>query len=131
LNLLDENFPADQTPLLKVWRIRFRKIGRDIGRLGTQDPDIIPLLHQVRGVTLFTQDKGLFNGTLCHSAYCIVCLDVRPDDAALYLCRVLRHRQFRSQASRMGFVIRAHRDGLEFWQRNRAALQRVGWHGPS
>jgi hypothetical protein len=27
----------------------------------------------------------------------------------------------------MGLVIRAHHEGLEFWQRNRAALQRVAW----
>ena len=99
MNLLDENFPADQTPLLKAWRIRFPRIGRDVGRFGVQDPDIIPLLHQIRGVTLFTQDKGLFNRALCHS-----------------------------QASRMGLVIRAYHEGLEFWEQNRAALRRMPWH---
>ena len=60
MNLLDENFPKDQWPLLKEWRIPFRLIGRDIARLGVKDPDIIPLLHQLRGVTFFTLDWDFF-----------------------------------------------------------------------
>jgi hypothetical protein len=56
LNLLDENFPKDQLPLLKEWHIPFRRIGQDIARFGVKDPDIIPLLHRHRGVTFFTLD---------------------------------------------------------------------------
>lgn len=77
MNLLDENFPADQAPLLRAWRIPFRQIGREMARLGTKDPDILPLLHRHRCVTFFTQDGGFFESTLCHPAYCLVWLDVR------------------------------------------------------
>ena len=54
MNLLDENFPEDQLPPLKEWRIPFRQIGRDVARRGIKDLDIIPLLHRLRRVTFFT-----------------------------------------------------------------------------
>ena len=38
MNLLDENFPGDQALLLREWRIPFRKIGREVARLGDKDP---------------------------------------------------------------------------------------------
>ena len=38
MNLLDENFPDDQLPLLKEWRVPFRKICREVSRLGIKDP---------------------------------------------------------------------------------------------
>jgi len=129
LNLLDENFPGDQALLLRAWRIPFRKIGREVARLGAKDPDIIPLLHQLRRVTFFTQDRGFGNRTLCHPAYCLVWLDVRPDDAALHVRRFLKHPRFSTQANRMGLVVRAHHDGLQFWQINRAGVQRTAWIG--
>lgn len=127
MNLLDENFPEDQLPLLKEWHIPFRQIGRDIARHGIKDPDIIPLLHQQRRVTFFTQDEDFFRPALCHASYCLVWLDVDADDAALYVRRLLRHPRFATQAKRMGTVIRAHHDGVHFWQRNRRLLQRVEW----
>jgi hypothetical protein len=57
LNLLDENFPQDQGPLLKEWRIPFRQVGREFAVSGLQDSDIIPLLHRHRGTTFLTQDE--------------------------------------------------------------------------
>ena len=129
MNLLDENFPGDQALLLQAWRIPFRRIGCEVARLGAKDPDIIPLLHQLRRVTFFTQDRGFGNGALCHPAYCLVWLDVRPDDAALYARRFLKHRRFNSQTKRMGLVVRAHHEGIHFWQRNRAGVQHAAWIG--
>jgi hypothetical protein len=127
LNLLDENFPEDQLPLLNEWRIPFRQIGRHVARLGIKDPDIIPLLHSLRRVTFFTQDWDFFNPTLCHPAYCLVWLDVRADDAALYVRRFLNHSAFDSQSKRMGIVARAHHAGIHFWRRNQTAIQRAEW----
>ncbi len=43
MNLLDENFPADQAVLLREWRLPCRQMGHDFARLETQDADIIPL----------------------------------------------------------------------------------------
>ena len=126
MNLLDENFPDDQLPLLREWHISFRQIG-DVARLGIKDPDIIPVLHQLGRVTFFTGDEDFFRRKLCHAAYCLVCLNVRADDAALHLRRFLNHPRFKTENRRLGTVARAHHDGIHFWQRNRTALQRVDW----
>src|SRR5436190_23059977 len=107
LNLLDENFPADQKQLLSDWGIAVRKIGSEVARLGVKDPEIIPLLHRIRRVTFFTQDKGFADPVLCHPAYCLVSLEVRPDDAALFVRRFLGHRRLKRFANRMGLAVRA------------------------
>lgn len=127
MNLLDENFPEDQRPLLREWHIAFRQIGREISHTGVKDPDIIPLLHRQRRVTFFTMDKDFFEPSLCHATYGLVFLNVRADDAAHFVRRFLRHARFSSEARRMGIVARVHHDGVQFWQRTRTALQRVGW----
>jgi hypothetical protein len=127
LNLLDENFPKDQLPQLKEWHIPFRHIGQDVARLGVKDADIIPLLHQYRGVTFFTLDWDFFNAALCHSAYALVWLDVRADDAAHFVRRFLKHPRFNTQARRMSIVARAHHGGIEFWERNHTRQQCAPW----
>lgn len=127
LNLLDENFPADQAALLREWRVPCRQIGHGIAQSGTQDAEIIPLLHRLRRVTLFTLDEDFHKRRLCHSAYCLVWLDVRADDAAVSVRRLLRHPRFDSEAKRMGLVIRLNEAGLQFWQRNQTAKLQVGW----
>jgi hypothetical protein len=127
LNLLDENFPKDQLPLLKEWRIPFRRIGHDLARLGVKDHDIVPPLHRHRGVTFFPLDWDFFDATLCHPAYGLVWLDVRADDAAHFTRRFLKHPRFNTQAKRMGVVARAHHGAIDFWRRNRAALEQAHW----
>jgi hypothetical protein len=127
LNLLDENFPKDQLPLLEAWGIPFRRIGHEVAPLGIKDPDIIPLLHRYRGVTFFTLDGDFFGASLCHATYCLVWLNVRADDAAHFTRSFLKHPRFKTQAHRMGTVARVRHDGIDFWQRNRVALQRSSW----
>ena len=127
MNLLDENFPSDQAALLREWRIPHRQIGRDISWPGVQDPDIIPLLHRLRRVTLFTQDQDFFNRRLCHPAYCLVWIDGKPGEAASYVRRFLRHRQFRTQAKRMGMVARVSREGVHFWRPGQTRKQFTAW----
>lgn len=127
VNLLDENFPEDQRPQLGRWGISMRQIGREVGLPGVKDADIIPLLHRLRGVTFFTQDCDFFNSALCHPSYCLVWLDVRADDAAFFLRRILKHAHLSTQGKRMGLVVRAHQDGIDFWERNKPKLQRMTW----
>ena len=127
MNLLDENFPEDQLPLLKECRVPFRRLGFDVARLGIKDADILPLLHALRRVTFFTQDKDFFRSALCHSAYGLVWLDVDADDTALHVRRLLRHPRFGTGARRMGLVLRAHPGGVHFWSRHRGPLERVAW----
>lgn len=128
MNLLDENFPEDQLPQLRAWRIPFRRIGHDLGRTGLKDPDIIPLLHRLKRLTFFTLDWDFFKSRLCHPAYGLVWLNVRADDAAYFLRRFLKHPRFNTQTRRLGTVVRVHYDGLQFWQLRQLRLQRVEWH---
>jgi hypothetical protein len=128
LNLLDENFPVDQAVLVRQWRVQCRQIGRDLSRFGVQDRDLIPLLHRLKRVTLFTQDQDFFKPRLCHSAYCLVWLDVKPGEAAFYLRRFLRHPAFDTRAERMGIVARAHADRLRYWRYSRIGRIFLPWH---
>ena len=77
--------------------------------------------------TLFTRDEHFFNRRLCHPAYGLVWLNVAAEESALFTRRVLRHPRFSTRASRMGLIVRAHRDGLHFWERNHALLQSAQW----
>lgn len=83
MNLLDENFPADQAALLREAGVPHRQLGRDISYLGIQDPDVIPLLHKLKRVTLFTQDEDFFKQSLCHPSYCVAWLNVKPAETAV------------------------------------------------
>lgn len=61
MNLLDENVRDDQRTLLRQWRIPFRQVGKEISRAGTQDDNLLPLLHHLKRPTFFTQDKDFSN----------------------------------------------------------------------
>lgn len=125
--LLDEQMREDQRVLLRKWRIRFRQIGKEIGPSGIQDPDIIPFLHTLKRPTLFTLDHGFFKPRLCHSGYCLACLDVTDIRAAEYIRRFLRHSRFDTSAKRLGIVARARPSGVDFWKRGMREVQRVSW----
>jgi len=61
MNVLDENIVASQRELLRSWKIHFRRIGSELGRLGMKDhEDIIPLLHTLPRPTFFTHDHGFY-----------------------------------------------------------------------
>jgi len=127
LNLLDENFPADQATLLRRWRIPHRQFGRDFSLLGVQDADIIPLLHRIRRATLFTQDQDFFKRRLCHAGYCLVWLDMKPGQTADYVRRFLRHPMFDTHANRLGKVLRVHPHGITYWHPHARSLQKAAW----
>jgi hypothetical protein len=127
VNLLDENIPLDQRDLLRAWGIPCRVVGQDIAQLSIGDDNILVLLQHLKQPTFFTRDDDFFQRELCHPGYGLFWLDVAPEEAALFVRRVLRHPRFATKASRLGIVARAHHDGLQFWQRNRAARQRTTW----
>ena len=127
MNILDENIPEDQRQLLRGWRIRARQIGYDVGRPGMQDAEIIPLLHRTESSTFFTRDLGFYQRPLCHTHYCIVCLAVSPYEAASFIRRFLRHPQFRTQANRVGKVIRAGHRGITLWRLHSDEEEKAGW----
>jgi len=48
MNVLDENIIAPERARLRAWRIHFRSIGEEVGRLGMKDQnDIIPITTPV------------------------------------------------------------------------------------
>lgn len=129
MNLLDENIPLDQRDILRARGVRCRVVGQDIARLSIGDDNILVLLHRLKQPTFFTRDEDFFKRDLCHPAYGLFWLDVAPEEAALFIHRVLRHPRFATKSGRMGIVARAHHDGVQFWQRSRTALQRAAWSG--
>jgi hypothetical protein len=130
VNILDENIPPSQRRLLLNWRVPFRQIGYEIGQKGMQDDDeIIRFLHGLGRPTLFTLDFGFYKRHLCHARYCLVWLDVRQNAAATFVRRLLRHREFNTQAKRMGTVIHVSHTRLSAWRLHSEREIHFGWKG--
>lgn len=128
MNILDENIIVSQRKLLTSWKFHFRRIGGEVGRLGMDDrEEIIPLLHNLRKPTFFTHDQDFHHPWLRHPNYCLVFLEVNPDEAAQFIRRFLRHCMFRTQAQRMGIVARVHEDGIAFWRLGAGGAQEAPW----
>ena len=128
MNILDENIVATQRELLGLWRIHFRQIGGEVGRAGMKDrSEIIPLLHTLRRPTFFTRDHDFYVSDLCHLGYCLVFLDVAFDEAAEFIRRFFRHPTFRTQAQRMGKVVRVHHSGVNYWHVNVKKAYTLSW----
>ena len=128
MNILDEDISIIERERLRARKIHFRQIGIEVGRLGMKDrDDIIPLLHTVRRPTFFTRDHGFYHPSLLHSAYCLVYLDVAFDEIADFLHRFLRHAAFRTQAQRMGKVVRVHHNRVSYWQARVKKAHSLSW----
>lgn len=125
--ILDENITKPQRELLASWRIAARQIGVSIGRKGMSDEEIIPLLQRLRQPVFFTRDEDFYDHNLCHAGYSIVFLAVGKNEAAVFIRRLLRHSEFRTQAKRAGKIIRVSHAGISFWQRHQHKERQVGW----
>ena len=127
MNLLDENFPEDQAALLRRMGVKVRHFGHDWGTSGTDDADILPILHRQRRITFFTQDSDFCKPWLCHPAYALVILDVGLDDFANMTRRFLRHPDFDSVAKRMGVVAEIRHERILVWRRGVRARESIAW----
>lgn len=125
--ILDENIIDSQRRLLNSWRIPVRQIGYEVGRKGMKDREIIPFLHQLNQPTLFTRDDDFYERRLCHAGYCLVYLDVRKEEVATFVRRVLRQKAFKTKAKRMGKVIRASHVGLTVWNLHAEKEDLLDW----
>jgi hypothetical protein len=125
--VLDENILESQRQLLRAWRIRCRQIGRDLGRAGMADLDVLTLLRRLSGPTFFTRDLNLGRPMRCDRRYCIAILDVRQHETAAFLRRVLRHPDLNTRAKRMGSVVRATHTGLRVWRDRPAEAVMLTW----
>lgn len=111
--VLDENIPEDQRQLLRGWRVRVHQIGEELGRKGMKDDQILPLLLKLSAPTFVTRDFDFWNSELCHDRYCLVVLELNPDEAATFVRRILRHRLLNTKAKRLGRAIRVDHLGME------------------
>ena len=130
MNILDENIIASQRQRLRSLRIPVRQIGVDIARKGLQDEEIIPFLHHQRRSTFFTRDRGFYRREVCHRQYGIVCLEVTPEEVAVFVRRVLRHPGLNTQAKRLGTVVRASHRGLGVWRLHAQVEEVILWAVP-
>lgn len=130
MNILDENIIASQRQRLRSWRIRVRQIGVDIARKGLQDEENVPFLHHLRRPTFFTRDRGFYRREICHRLYGIVCLEVTPEEVAIFVRRVLRHPSLNTRAKRMGTVVRASHRGLGVWRLHAQNEEVIFWGTP-
>lgn len=127
MNILDENITRNQRELLEGWGINLRQIGYNIGQRGMQDDAIIPFLIKQRRSTFFTRDEDFYDRRLCHAHYGIIHLAVHINEAAIFIRRLLRHSDFKTQANRLGKVARVSRAGISFWEIDEPRELRVGW----
>jgi len=128
VNVLDENIIESQRQLLRSWGVPVRQIGHELRRNGMADEEIIPFLLTLRRPTLFTRDLGLYQQRLCHPRYCMVIMPVRQEEAAHFVRRLLRQPAFRTQAARMGTVIRTTHAALNVWRFRLQREDRIQWH---
>jgi hypothetical protein len=128
LNILDENIDAPQRQQLRSWRIPFRRIGGEVGRLGMKDRnEIIPLLHSIRQPTFFSLDNDFHRPDFRHAGYCLVFLDVAPDEAASFIRRFLRHPAFCTKAQRLGKIVRVRPGGISWWELHSRTERVISW----
>jgi len=127
MNVLDENIPVVQQYLLKSWHIPNRHLGYELGRAGMKDERIIPFLLTLSHPTFFTLDWDYFKRDLCHARYCLVHLDVRRNELASFIRRLLHHSEFDTQAKRMGTVIRVSYSGIALWRQHSEQEEHLGW----
>ncbi|HLB47079.1 MAG TPA: hypothetical protein VJL59_08625 [Anaerolineales bacterium] len=127
MNVLDENISIVQRNRLKGWRISVRHIGYDVGRKGMKDDEVIPFLRSLSRPTFLTLDWDYYRRNLCHARFCLVYLDVKRDEAATFIRRLLRHPDFNTQAKRMGKVIRVSQAGLAVWRLHAEQEALIDW----
>jgi len=112
VNILDEDIDRYQRGLLEGRGIHVRQIGVEIGRSGMKDlNEVIPLLHGLRRSTPFTRDHSFYRLELRHPRYYLVHLDVRRKTVADFITRFLRHPALRTQAQRLGKIVRVQASG--------------------
>ena len=112
MNILDENILESQRQLLLSRRTPVRQIGFDIGRQGLKDKEI---------------DSDFYRRTLCHAKYCLVHLDVRQHEVAVFVRRLLRHPEFDTAAKRMGKVVRVSSVRITAWRLHAEKEVSVNW----
>ena len=127
MNVLDENILESQRQLLRSWGIPIRQIGVEVGRKGTADEDLLPLLLTLPSPTFFTRDLGFDEPDFAHARYCLVVLAVGQYEVAHFVRRLLRCQAFSSAKRRMGAIIRIMPSGLKVLKLHKEREIRLSW----
>jgi hypothetical protein len=128
MNVLDENVPERQRELLRQSRVATRQIGQDIGRKRMKDREIIPLLPGLSRPSFFTLDADFNDRGLCHRRYCLIHLDIKDEEVAEFVQRLLRHKKLNTWAKRMGCIVRASQVGISIWRLRETEEGQLAWH---
>ena len=125
--LIDENIPEDQRLSLHRWKINVRQIGHDIGRKGLEDDEILSMLQNMKGPTLFTRDLGFYRREFCHNGYGIYVLSVAKEESAFFMRRALALPDLQTKARRLGKIgLISHRK-VRILRRNVQSEEEVDW----
>lgn len=125
--VLDENILISQRAQLLQWRIAAKHLEYDLGKEGMQDESIIPYLLTLTRPTLFTMDEGFYRRRQNHRKYCVVYLNVDDREAARFIRAFLRHKDFRTQAARLGCVIRVTPANISVWRLHAEREVTIAW----
>lgn len=127
MNVLDENVFPEHRELLASWHIHTRQIGRELGRRGMLDVEIISLLHDLPRPTLFTLDSDFYKPGLRHAGYCLVWADIPVAEFPTIIRRFLRHPTFNAETKRLGKIIHISPERVHYWPLHASDEQVVNW----
>jgi len=125
--ILDENISRAQREALLKWKIKFKHIGYDLSYKGIIDENIIVVLHSLKQPTLFTWDNDLYHFKLLHKNYCIVYVDVKQKDVAVFTRKFLNNEMFDSKSQRMGKIVRITYEGIKWWEFSKGVEEQLFW----
>jgi hypothetical protein len=94
------------------------------------DDRVPEILHTLREPTFVTIDADFCDRAFCHPSYCILFFDLSDDDQEALprlLRTLLRRKDFRSRAARMGKVVRVGKSFVAWWQVGQAGIRRQTW----
>lgn len=125
--VLDENISRITEKQLREWGIRTRVVGDHFLPEDTEDENIMPLLHRLKGPTFFTHDEDFYRRNLWHAGYALAWLDLPQSDAARF---IRAFPAFDTKTKRLGKVIRIHPHELRYFDSRHGPARRTAWLRP-
>jgi hypothetical protein len=126
--VLDHNITREQAVILTRWRVRFQRIGVEIGLPSWDDQqEILRFLHSSKQVTFFTRDSDFFRYRLRHANYCLTMIEMDESETASAIRRFLRHPAFKAKAQRCGKVIKLLPQTVIWWEVGKPGRQKLIW----
>ena len=110
------------------WRIRFQRVGVEIGLPNWDDEqEILRYLHRSKQVTFFTRDSGFFRYRLRHANHCIVVIEMEEAKTGSTIRRFLRRTLLSTRAQRYGKVIKLLPRRIIWVEAGKRVRQHLNW----